>query len=87
VRRTITARETMNENLRLNHQPYFACEDMPGELNQDLYMARDKHENATLFESLAIGATTLSVLFRSRAFDLGRMLAANQEAVVSWFEQ
>ena len=55
--------------------------------NQRLCVARNGHENAILLESLAIGATPLGVFFRSRAFDLGRMLATIQKAVVSWFEQ
>jgi hypothetical protein len=55
--------------------------------NQRLSVARNRHENAILLESLAIGATPLGVFFGSRAFDLGSMLAAIQKAVVSWFEQ
>ena len=52
--------------------------------NQRLYMARNRHENAILLKSLAVGATPLDVFFRSRTFDLGRMLATIQKALVCW---
>ena len=72
----------MNNSVRINTHISHIRECQVG-WNEGLCLVRNGHENAFFLESLAICATPLSVVSRSRASNLGKMLAAIQRAASS----